>query len=108
MVTIGAPRIALTDRRLCRLVGDTVQAHGFRLLCGGRNPSGADGVLLRQAQRLRRRGIEGVLGASNDHTFATFVPQLYLHRQEIATQARAALEERDQAESPLSRFYPRF
>jgi hypothetical protein len=38
----------------------------------------------------------------------TLVPQLDLHRQEIARQARAALDEGHQAESPLSRFYPRF
>jgi hypothetical protein len=38
----------------------------------------------------------------------TFVPQLDLHRQEIARQCRAALEEGPTSESPLSLFYPQF
>ena len=38
----------------------------------------------------------------------TLVPQLDLHRQEIARQCRAAIEEGVAAESPLSRFYPSF
>jgi len=36
------------------------------------------------------------------------VPQLELHRQEITRQARAALDEGNTAETPLSQFYPGF
>jgi hypothetical protein len=38
----------------------------------------------------------------------TFVPQLDLHRSEIARQCRLALDAGGEAESPLSRFYPNF
>lgn len=38
----------------------------------------------------------------------TLVPQIDLHRQEIARQCRAALEEGGASESPLSQFYPHF
>jgi hypothetical protein len=38
----------------------------------------------------------------------TLVPQLDLHRQEIARQCRAALSEGATSESPLSLFYPQF
>lgn len=38
----------------------------------------------------------------------TLVPAIELHRQEIARQCRAALEDGDIAESPISRFYPKF
>ncbi|MCA0322265.1 MAG: hypothetical protein LCH60_06765 [Actinobacteria bacterium] len=38
----------------------------------------------------------------------TLVPALDLHRQEISRQCRAALEDGDGAESPISRFYPNF
>lgn len=38
----------------------------------------------------------------------TLVPQIDLHRQEITRQARAAMSDGSEAESPLSRFYPRF
>lgn len=38
----------------------------------------------------------------------TLVPALDLHRQEIARQCRAALDEGKMAESPLSQFYPSF
>ncbi|WP_052113680.1 hypothetical protein [Actinotalea fermentans] len=38
----------------------------------------------------------------------TLVPKLDLHRQEIARQCRAAMEDGEAAESPLSRFYPSF
>lgn len=37
-----------------------------------------------------------------------FVPALDLHRQEITRQCRAALEDGEVAESPISRFYPTF
>jgi len=36
------------------------------------------------------------------------VPALDLHRQEISRQCRAALEDGEMAESPISRFYPSF
>lgn len=36
------------------------------------------------------------------------VPALDLHRQEVTRRCRAALEEGESAESPLSQFYPRF
>lgn len=36
------------------------------------------------------------------------VSALDLHRQEIARQCRAALEDGELAESPISRFYPSF
>jgi hypothetical protein len=38
----------------------------------------------------------------------TLVPQIDLHRQEITRQARAAMSDGSESESPLSRFYPRF
>lgn len=38
----------------------------------------------------------------------TLVPALELHRQEISRQCRAALEDGEVAESPISRFYPDF
>lgn len=38
----------------------------------------------------------------------TLVPALDLHRQEISRQCRAALEDGELAESPISRFYPNF
>lgn len=38
----------------------------------------------------------------------TLVPTMKLHRQEIARQCRAALEDGEMAESPISRFYPNF
>lgn len=38
----------------------------------------------------------------------TLVPALELHRQEISRQCRAALEDGEAAESPISRFYPNF
>jgi hypothetical protein len=38
----------------------------------------------------------------------TLVPALDLHRQEITRQCRAALEDGEVAESPISRFYPSF
>ena len=38
----------------------------------------------------------------------SLVPALDLHRQEIARQCRAALEDGEMAESPISRFYPSF
>lgn len=38
----------------------------------------------------------------------TLVPALELHRQEISRQCRAALEDGESAESPISRFYPNF
>lgn len=38
----------------------------------------------------------------------SLVPALDLHRQEISRQCRAALEDGEAAESPISRFYPNF
>lgn len=38
----------------------------------------------------------------------TLVPQLELHRAEIARQSRAAIDHTTEAESPISRFYPSF
>lgn len=38
----------------------------------------------------------------------SLVPALELHRQEISRQCRAALEDGENAESPISRFYPNF
>jgi hypothetical protein len=38
----------------------------------------------------------------------TLVPQIDTYRAEIARQCRAALEEKNEAETPLSRFYPSF
>jgi hypothetical protein len=38
----------------------------------------------------------------------TLVPQIDTYRAEIARQCRAAMEEKNEAETPLSRFYPTF
>ena len=49
------------------------------MLCGGRDPQGADGVLLRHARRLRKRGVERFYVASNDHAFARIAASAELH-----------------------------
>jgi|tagenome__1003787_1003787.scaffolds.fasta_scaffold20580369_1 hypothetical protein len=74
-----APRIASANWRLFRLAGDTLRAHGIRVLCGARDPEGADGVLLRQARRLRKRGIERFVVASNDRAFARIARTAEVH-----------------------------
>lgn len=79
LVPVGAPRIASANWRAFRLCGDTLRAHGIRVVCGARNPDGADGVLLRQARRLRKGGVERFLVASNDHAFARIANFAELH-----------------------------
>lgn len=75
----GAPKVASANWRAFRLYGETLRAHGIRVLCGGRDPSGADGVLLWQARRLRKRGVERFFVASNDHAFARIARSAELH-----------------------------
>ena len=38
----------------------------------------------------------------------TLVPQVDTYRAEIARQCRSAMDEKNEAETPLSRFYPDF
>lgn len=75
----GAPAVASAHWRAFRLYGDTLRAHGIRVLCGARHPDGADGVLLRQARRLRKRGVEQFLVASNDGVFARLAASAEVH-----------------------------
>jgi hypothetical protein len=80
LVEPGAARVAAANWRAFRLYGDTLRAHGVRVVCGGRDPDGADGVLLRQARRLRRKGgISRFIVASNDHAFARIAASAELH-----------------------------
>jgi hypothetical protein len=79
LVEPGAPRVASAHYRVFRLAGDTLRAHDIRVLCGTRDPAGADGILLRQARRLRKRGIERFLVASNDHAFARIATSAEVH-----------------------------
>lgn len=67
-VTLVEPRkVRAAAFRLCR---ETLHAHLIRVVCGGRDPDGADGALLRQARRLRKRGVGRFMVASNDRAFA--------------------------------------
>ncbi|WNV74449.1 hypothetical protein [Geodermatophilus sp. DSM 44513] len=83
LVPDGAPMLASANWRAFRLAGDILRAHGIRVLCGSRDPNGADGVLcgsrdpngadgvlLKRARRLKRRGVERFIVATNDHAFA--------------------------------------
>lgn len=79
LVEPGAPRVASANWRAFRLCRDTLGQHGIRVICGGRNPDGADGVLLWQARRLRKRGIERFVVASNDHAFARLAASAEVH-----------------------------
>lgn len=79
LVGPDAPRTASANWRVFRLAGGTVRRHGIRVLCGARDPDGADGVLLRQARRLRKRGINRFIVASNDHVFARIANSAELH-----------------------------
>lgn len=79
LVEPGAPRVASANWRAFRACRGTLQAHGMRVVCGGRDPDGADGVLLRQARRLRKRGVKRFLVASHDHAFARIAKSAELH-----------------------------
>jgi hypothetical protein len=79
LVEDGAPRVASANWRAFRRAGDTLRAHGIRVVCGARIPDGADGVLLRQARRLRKRGVERFIVASNDHAFAGIAAKAEVH-----------------------------
>lgn len=79
LVEPGAPRVAAANWRMFRLSRSTLQAHGIRVICGGRDPAGADGVLLRQARRLRKRGVGRFLVVSNDHVFARIAATAEVH-----------------------------
>lgn len=74
-----APKVAAANWRAFRLYGDALRAQGIRVICGARDPDGADGVLLRQARRLRKRGVEQLLIASNDRAFARLAASAELH-----------------------------
>jgi len=79
LVQPGSPRVASANWRTFRLSRDTLRAHGIRVICGGRDSAGADGVLLRQARMLRKRGVERFIVASNDHAFARIATSAELH-----------------------------
>ncbi|MCF6509176.1 hypothetical protein E9549_17460 [Blastococcus sp. MG754426] len=79
LVPPTAPKVAAANWRAFRLYGDDLRAHGIRVLCGSRDPAGADGVLLRQAKRLRRGGATRLLVASNDHVFARLATRAEVH-----------------------------
>ena len=79
LVEPASPRIASANWRAYRLYRNIVRSHGIRVICGGHDPDGADGVLLRQVKRLRRRGIDRFLVASNDHSFAKIATFAELH-----------------------------
>ncbi|MCU1670821.1 MAG: hypothetical protein JWP40_3748 [Blastococcus sp.] len=79
LVKPEAPRIASANWGAFRLARDTLRAHGIRVLCGARDPAGADGVLLQQARRLRKRGVERFVVASNDHAFAHIAKKADVH-----------------------------
>jgi hypothetical protein len=79
LVESGAPRVAAANWRAFRNCRDTLRAEGIRVICGGHQPDGADGVLLHQARRLRKRGVERFLVASNDHAFARIAKSAELH-----------------------------
>lgn len=70
LVEPGAPRVASAHWRMFRLGRDILRGHGIRVVCGARDPDGADGVLLQQARRLRKRGVRRFIVASNDGDFA--------------------------------------
>lgn len=105
LVEPGAPRIASANWRAFRLYRETLRGHGIRVLCGARDPNGADGVLLREARRLRKRGIERFFLASNDHGFARLAASAELHvvtltgdymsRKLLAAATSAVVLERD-------------
>jgi hypothetical protein len=79
LVEPSVPRVASANWRAFRLAGDTLRAHGIRVICGGRDPAGADGVLLRQVRRLRKRGVERFVVASDDHAFARIAASSEVH-----------------------------
>lgn len=79
LVEPGAARVAAAHDRAFRSAGDTLRAHGIRVLCGARHPDGADGVLLSQARRLRKRGVDRFVVASNDHAFARIAKKAEVH-----------------------------
>jgi hypothetical protein len=79
LVGPDAPKVAAAHYRVFRLCGAMVRAHGVRVLCGPRNPAGADEVLLREARKLRKRGVGRFLVASNDHVFARLAASAELH-----------------------------
>jgi hypothetical protein len=79
LVEPQAPRVASGNWRAFRLGKDTLRASGIRIVCGGHDPDGADGVLLRHARRLRERGVERFIVASNDHAFARIAETADLH-----------------------------
>ncbi|MCF6733676.1 hypothetical protein [Blastococcus sp. KM273129] len=79
LVPPTAPKVAAANWRAFRLYGDVLRAHGIRVLSGGRDPAGADGVLLRQAKRLRSGGATRFLVASNDRVFARLATRAEVH-----------------------------
>lgn len=79
LVEPGAVRVAAANWRMFRLSRATLRAHGIRVVCSGRDPGGTDAVLLRQARRLRKRGVERFLVVSNDHIFARIAASAELH-----------------------------
>jgi hypothetical protein len=79
LVEPGAPQVAAANWRAFNSCRSTLRAHGIRVICGGHKPEGADNVLLRQARRLGRRGVERFIVASNDHAFARIAHFAELH-----------------------------
>lgn len=79
LVEPGEPKVAAAGWRAFHLYRDAVRAHGIRVLCAARHPEGADGVLLRQARRLRKQGVGRLLIASNDRIFARLAASAELH-----------------------------
>lgn len=70
LVPPGAPRIVAAHWRAYKTHRAMLSRQGFRVLCGGNLPDGADSVLLRQARRLHRKhGIGRFVLASNDQDF---------------------------------------
>ncbi|WP_135147135.1 NYN domain-containing protein [Blastococcus sp. TF02A_35] len=105
LVPPQAPRIVAAHYRAYRTHRDMLAEQSFRVLCGGNQPEGTDGVLLRQARRLRRkRGIGQFVLASNDRDFARIATFGSLHVVTLdPTRLSARLRDRANAVTVLAR-----
>jgi hypothetical protein len=78
-VDAGAPRIAAAHWPVFKECRATLRGLGFRVLSGGNERDGADDVLLRQARRLKRKGVARFIVVSNDRRFARIANFAELH-----------------------------